>query len=91
MRRYKSAYLVLALGPDTAKGDPTGSFALGAKDFRLNGRQIGTLGMPVLVVQEGEYRTRSLGVNVRHFFAGLAEASQTEADPPAETVNHGRD
>jgi acetoin utilization deacetylase AcuC-like enzyme/GNAT superfamily N-acetyltransferase len=73
VRRFKPRYLVLALGLDPAKGDPTGSFTLGATDFRENGRMIGGLGLPSVVVQEGGYRTRSLGTNARSFFEGLWE------------------
>ena len=61
----------MALGLDTAKGDPTGSFSLKARDFRENGRIIGALGLRTLVVQEGGYRTQTLGINARNFFAGL--------------------
>jgi acetoin utilization deacetylase AcuC-like enzyme len=43
------------------------------KDFRENGRMIGGLGLPTLVVQEGGYRTQTLGINARHFFSGLWE------------------
>jgi acetoin utilization deacetylase AcuC-like enzyme len=43
------------------------------KDFRENGRMIGALGLPTLVVQEGGYKTQTLGVNARHFFSGLWE------------------
>lgn len=71
IRRYEPQFLVLALGLDTAKGDPTGSFRLLARDFRENGRLIGELGLPTLVVQEGGYKTQTLGVNARHFFTGL--------------------
>ncbi len=71
IRKYAPQFLVLALGLDTAKGDPTGSFQLMAKDFRENGRLIGALGLPVLVVQEGGYKTQTLGINARHFFEGL--------------------
>lgn len=67
-------FLVVALGLDTAKGDPTGTWSLKAKDFEENGRLIGTLGLPTLVVQEGGYRTRTLGQNARNFFKGLVEA-----------------
>ena len=56
---------------DTAKGDPTGSWNLKAEDFEANGRRIGTLKRPVLVVQEGGYNQRNLGVNARAFFKGL--------------------
>ncbi len=73
IRKYAPQFLVLALGLDTAKGDPTGSFLLMARDFRENGRMIGELGLPTLVVQEGGYKTQTLGVNARHFFTGLWE------------------
>ncbi|MCB9897799.1 MAG: histone deacetylase family protein [Planctomycetes bacterium] len=65
-------FLVVCLGLDTAKGDPTGSWSLGAADFERNGRAVGELGLPTVVVQEGGYRTRSLGRNARAFFEGLA-------------------
>lgn len=81
IRRFSPAFLVLSLGLDTAKGDPTGSWTLGAKDFLENGRLIGTLRLPTLVVQEGGYRTRSLGVNARHFFVGLWDATRNNASP----------
>jgi acetoin utilization deacetylase AcuC-like enzyme len=71
IRKFKPQFLVLCLGLDTAKGDPTGSFSLLARDFRENGRMIGALKLPTLVVQEGGYRTQTLGVNARHFFNGL--------------------
>jgi acetoin utilization deacetylase AcuC-like enzyme len=61
------------LGLDTAKGDPTGSWTLSPADFLENGRLIGTIKTPVLVVQEGGYRTRSLGINAARFFSGLWE------------------
>lgn len=73
IERFQPQFLVLALGLDTAKGDPTGSFTLLAKDFRENGRMVGALGLPTLVVQEGGYRTQTLGINARHFFNGLWE------------------
>jgi acetoin utilization deacetylase AcuC-like enzyme len=69
---FNPAFLVLAFGLDTAKGDPTGTWLLSAKDFETNGRMIGELGLPVVVVQEGGYRTRTLGTNARRFFHGLA-------------------
>lgn len=68
---YKPAFLVIALGLDTAKADPTGSWLLAAKDFYLSGHMIGDMHLPTLVVQEGGYRTRTLGSNARHFFEGL--------------------
>ncbi len=69
--RFKPGMLVVSLGLDTARNDPTGSWSLGAKDFDQNGAMIGALGLSTLIVQEGGYNTRTLGVNARHFFIGL--------------------
>lgn len=73
---FDARFLVVALGLDPARGDPTGSWSLGAADFEENGRLIGALGLPTVVVQEGGYRTRSLGINARRFFTGLAGAAR---------------
>jgi len=72
VRTFAPTFLVIALGLDPAKGDPTGSWTLGASDFERNGRLLGELRLPTLVVQEGGYRTRTLGINARRFFEGLA-------------------
>ena len=68
---FGPAFLVVALGLDPAKHDPTGTWSLRADDFRANGRMIGEMGLPTLVVQEGGYCTRTLGLNCRSFFDGL--------------------
>ncbi len=72
VREFDPAFLVVALGLDPAKGDPTGTWTLSARDFQRNGRMLAELNLPTLVVQEGGYRTRTLGTNVRHFFEGLS-------------------
>lgn len=71
VRKFAPRFLIVSLGLDPAKGDPTGAWSLVAKDFELNGRMIGKSGLPTLVVQEGGYNNRNLGVNARHFFTGL--------------------
>ncbi len=71
--KFGPKFLVVALGLDTAKADPTGSWTLTAKDFEENGRMIGAIRVPMLIVQEGGYRTRTLGINARHFFEGLVQ------------------
>ncbi|HHS13280.1 MAG TPA: histone deacetylase family protein [bacterium] len=76
VRRFRPAFLVVALGLDTARGDPTGTWMLGSRDFRTNGRLIGELRLPVLVVQEGGYSQRNLGRNARLFFTGLWEGME---------------
>jgi acetoin utilization deacetylase AcuC-like enzyme/GNAT superfamily N-acetyltransferase len=71
---FKPDYLIIALGLDTAKRDPTGSWQLIAKDFHKNGTLIGSMDLPILVVQEGGYRTQTIGTNARCFFEGLHKA-----------------
>jgi acetoin utilization deacetylase AcuC-like enzyme len=71
IKKFSPDYLVIALGLDTAKNDPTGTWSLLANDFMENGRLIGRLGLPILVVQEGGYRNRVLGINAKNFFEGL--------------------
>jgi acetoin utilization deacetylase AcuC-like enzyme/GNAT superfamily N-acetyltransferase len=79
---FKPDYLVVCLGLDTAKGDPTGTWSLMADDFTQVGRAIGRTKIPTLLVQEGGYRTRSIGSNARHFFSGLwAGAFEAESAP----------
>lgn len=75
IRRYGPRFLIVALGFDTGRGDPTGTWSLKPDDFGENARLIARLGLPTLVVQEGGYRTTSLGANARHFFVGLTEAA----------------
>ncbi|MDI9444125.1 MAG: histone deacetylase family protein [Planctomycetota bacterium] len=80
---FRPEFLVIALGLDTAKGDPTGTWSLRAADFEANGAILGGLRLPTLVVQEGGYNTRRLGVNARRFFWGLWSAMHEGRVPGA--------
>lgn len=71
VEKFDPAYLVVAFGIDTAKDDPTGTLNFTSKDFEKNGRMIGSLHLPTLVVQEGGYMNRTLGTNALHFIKGL--------------------
>jgi acetoin utilization deacetylase AcuC-like enzyme/GNAT superfamily N-acetyltransferase len=73
IRNFKPIYLIVCLGLDTAKGDPTGTFAFGVRDFEKNGQMISSLRIPTLVVQEGGYLSRTLGVNALSFFKGMSK------------------
>jgi len=73
IRKFNPVFLIVALGLDIAKGDPTGTWLLGAKDFSLNGQMIAGLKLPTLFIQEGGYRNRYLGINARSFFKGFYE------------------
>ncbi|MGB0086411.1 MAG: GNAT family N-acetyltransferase [Rhodomicrobiaceae bacterium] len=78
--RHDPKYLVIAVGFDTAQGDPTGTWSNRAGDFHRLGQMIGAAGYPSVIVQEGGYRVRTLGINARNFFLGLA-AGIAEARP----------
>jgi acetoin utilization deacetylase AcuC-like enzyme/GNAT superfamily N-acetyltransferase len=69
--QFQPRFLVVALGLDPEKKDPTGSWNLQSMDFETNGRMVGLLQFPTLVIQEGGYYSRVLGINARHFFTGL--------------------
>ena len=69
--RFQPRFLIIALGLDTAKEDPTGTWSLESEDFQTMGKMIGSLRLPTVVIQEGGYDTRVLGINARHFFEGL--------------------
>lgn len=71
IKEYSPQFLIIALGLDTAKNDPTGTWPLAAEDFERNGREIAALGLPTMIVQEGGYLSASLGKNARSFFTGL--------------------
>lgn len=71
--RFQPGFLIIALGLDTAKEDPTGTWSLQSEDFQTMGKMIGSLCFPTLIVQEGGYDTRLLGINARRFFTGLWE------------------
>jgi acetoin utilization deacetylase AcuC-like enzyme/GNAT superfamily N-acetyltransferase len=71
IKKYNPSYLIVCLGFDTAKGDPTGTWKLSAGDFRNNGEILGLLPYQMLFIQEGGYRNRSLGINARNFFEGF--------------------
>lgn len=74
IKKFKTDYLIVALGLDPAKGDPTGTWSFTHNNFTANGEMIGSMKLPTLVVQEGGYRNQSLGINARAFFTGLHRA-----------------
>jgi acetoin utilization deacetylase AcuC-like enzyme/GNAT superfamily N-acetyltransferase len=73
IRRYRPDWLVVSLGLDTLRGDPTAFFALTDDAPGEMGRRLPRLGVPLLVVQEGGYNLRNLKSGATAFFRGLAE------------------
>jgi acetoin utilization deacetylase AcuC-like enzyme len=77
--RFAPHYLVVALGFDTAAADPTGSWKLRPADFAALGRSIAGMVIPTAFIQEGGYRTRTLGRNAAAFFSGVLGAGSPAA------------
>jgi acetoin utilization deacetylase AcuC-like enzyme/GNAT superfamily N-acetyltransferase len=71
--RFAPRSLVVSLGFDIMRGDPTGAFTISIHGMRRIGRRVGRFGMPTLIVQEGGYSMRNLRMGSRAFFSGLAE------------------
>jgi acetoin utilization deacetylase AcuC-like enzyme/GNAT superfamily N-acetyltransferase len=69
--RFEPRYLVLSVGLDIAKGDPTGAWTISPEGFERIGGAIAELGVPTLAVQEGGYDTRVIGRNARQLLRGL--------------------
>lgn len=81
IRRFKPDFLIITLGYDTSKGDPTGTWTIRPDDFEMNGRILGKIGLPTLVVQEGGYKIPKLADNAASFLRGLW-------DGVAETIRY---
>ena len=71
IKRFKPETLVLSLGFDIMRGDPTGTFVLTVAGLRAIGERIGRMGLPTLIVQEGGYSMWNLRRGAHAFFSGL--------------------
>ena len=69
--------LVVSLGVDTYRLDPIGDFEVTTEGLAEQGRRIGALGRPTVVVQEGGYHVPDLGANVHAFLGGVLAARHT--------------
>ncbi len=74
VRAFSPRYLVLSIGFDIMRGDPTGSFAVTNQGMQRIGRRIGRFGVPTLIVQEGGYSLGNLRSGAHAFFRGIVEA-----------------
>ncbi len=74
IREFSPWALVVGLGFDLMKGDPTGAFNVSANGMARIGTAINALDLPVLVVQEGGYALPNLRRGARKFFVALGAA-----------------
>lgn len=71
IKKFNPKFVVISLGFDTAKNDPTGSWEQTPEDFKNNAKLLAGLNLPLLIVQEGGYKSKSLPGLAKNFFHGL--------------------
>jgi len=72
IQRYVPGWLVVSAGLDIADGDPVGGFKISAAGLATIGARIASLGLPVVLVQEGGYLLERLGSNALAFLGAFA-------------------
>jgi acetoin utilization deacetylase AcuC-like enzyme len=71
VRNFRPMHVVVSLGFDIMRGDPTGSFLITVRGMEQIGERLTRLDLPTLVVQEGGYSIRNLVRGSQAFFTGL--------------------
>lgn len=79
IRAYEPEALLVSLGFDPYKGDPSSDLAVSTEGFRGAGERIGTWRGPVVLVQEGGYLVEKLGDNLDAFLDGFMRARNAAA------------
>ncbi len=72
--KFNTEVLIVGLGFDIMKGDPTGTFQLNSDAMKSIGQRLGGLNMPLLIVQEGGYNIRNIRNGSLAFFSGISRA-----------------
>ncbi len=72
VKKSSPGYIVVSLGFDGFERDPLKIFGVTREGYAEAAKRIGSLGLPVLSVQEGGYATEELGENVVNFLTSLA-------------------
>ncbi len=94
VRGFKPEVLVVSLGLDIAKADPTGTWSVTPDGLFEIGRRIGALKLSTLLVQEGGYNIRSLGRNASRMLTGVCRSpgtpSQTRGNDPSSQFDFVR-
>lgn len=71
IRKYKPTYLLVSCGFDTYEKDPIGGFKLTIPFYEKLAKEIMSLHLPTLIVQEGGYNVADLGKIAYSFSKGL--------------------
>ncbi|CAN5756749.1 hypothetical protein BH24ACT6_BH24ACT6_21520 [soil metagenome] len=80
---HDPAIVVVSLGVDTFVDDPMCDLALTTDGMRRCGARVASLGLPLVVVQEGGYADSSLGSNVRSWLLGAASRFDSHQRSPS--------
>ena len=71
VQSHRADALVVSLGLDTFAGDPISTFTLQAADFFRLGSRLGELGLPAVLILEGGYAAKELGINAANALDGF--------------------
>lgn len=71
LRLFQPDVLIVPLGFDIYHEDPQAKVAVSSEGFNRIAKTVNTLGVPVLVIQEGGYDVDHLEINATQFFSGL--------------------
>lgn len=71
IRDFAPEALVVSVGFDAFKGDPSAEMAVTTAGFREIGRRISALGLRTALIQEGGYLVADLGANLAAFLEGF--------------------
>lgn len=71
IEKFGAQAMVLPLGFDGLKGDPTALLGFDFECFRLAGARVKKLGIPTVLVQEGGYMVDAIGIALDAFLEGL--------------------
>jgi acetoin utilization deacetylase AcuC-like enzyme len=72
IKRFRPDFLVVSIGFDILKGDPTGTFFLSVDVLKTVGQRLAQLKIPTLIVQEGGYNLRNLKRGSVTLFRGIS-------------------
>jgi acetoin utilization deacetylase AcuC-like enzyme/GNAT superfamily N-acetyltransferase len=74
IKRFRPDFLVVSVGFDILKGDPTGTFLLSVDMLKAVGQRLAQFRIPTLIVQEGGYNLRNLKRGSVALFRGISSA-----------------
>ena len=74
IQAYQPKALLVSLGFDPYKGDPSSDLAVSTEGFRGAGERIGRYDGPIVLIQEGGYSVEKLGENLDAFLDGFMRA-----------------